>query len=99
MTQQTISIDAGPETVTISVRDEGPGFPPPDQQPTIQDPARTHTSNEHEEQGMGLPLARRLIEAMPGRLTISRPGPRPQIDIVLAIASTEANFRTADHHR
>ncbi len=94
----TIGIEAGPDTVTISVRDEGPGFPPPDQNPSISDGSGTRTANGHEQHGMGLPLARRLIEAMPGRLTIARSGPRPQVDVVLAIASTEANVAIADRH-
>jgi len=65
-------------TVTISVSDEGPGFNTPT---TLDDPATPqHDTSLH---GLGLPLARRLVEALPGRLTITRASPRPQIDIVL----------------
>ncbi len=65
-------------TVTISVTDEGPGFSTPttqDEPPSHQDDTSLH--------GLGLPLARRLVEALPGRLTITRDAPHPQIDIVL----------------
>lgn len=64
-------------TVTISVTDEGPGF----STATTQDePPSHHDTSLH---GLGLPLARRLVEALPGRLTITRDAPHPQIDIVL----------------
>jgi len=65
-------------TVTISVTDEGPGFSTPttqDEPPSPHDDTSLH--------GLGLPLARRLVDALPGRLTITRDAPHPQIDIVL----------------
>ena len=58
----------GVDTVTISVGDEGTGFP--------EDPGR-------DGRGLGLALAARLIEAMPGRLVIPGAGPRPCVDVVL----------------
>ena len=65
----TIATDA----VTITVSDDGPGFA--DGAPTPADDSPEH--------GLGLPLARRLVEALPGRLVIRRASPRPQIDVVL----------------
>lgn len=62
------------DTVTISVSDEGPGF-------SDEEPAPGH--------GVGLPLAQRLIESMPGRLTIVRPESPPRIDILLQRAERE----------
>lgn len=65
-------------SVTVSVTDEGAGFTRPvsfDEQD-----ARPAADQSH---GLGLPLARRLVDAMPGRLMIVRAGPHPQIDIVL----------------
>ena len=59
------------DTVTIAVTDDGEGFTPP---------APDVGTSLH---GLGLPLARRLIEAMPGRLTIARTAPHPRIEIVL----------------
>jgi signal transduction histidine kinase len=62
------------DTVTISVSDEGPGF-------STQEPTPGH--------GLGLPLARRLIESMPGRLTTVRAESQPRIDILLQRAEPE----------
>ena len=56
------------DSVTISITDEGPGF--------IAAPS----DDLH---GLGLPLARRLVESMPGRLTIVNSGPNPRIEITL----------------
>ena len=65
-------------TVTISVTDEGPGFSTPT---TVDEPASPE--DDMSLHGLGLPLARRLVDALPGRLTITRTAPHPQIDIVL----------------
>lgn len=75
-----IALHGGADTVTITVTDEGPGFQPP--APTSGDTGSTS--------GLGLPLARRLVEALPGRLVIRRTSRNPQIDIVLhRVAGTE----------
>ena len=68
------------DSVTITVADEGLGFA--DAAPTRADDSSAH--------GLGLPLARRLVEALPGRLAIRRPSPHPQIDIVLQRADSDA---------
>ena len=71
----------GSDTVTITVADEGPGFS--NSPPTTEATSRAKT-------GLGLPLAQRLIEALPGRLVLRRTSEHPQIDIVLQrIARTE----------
>ncbi|MGZ7036054.1 MAG: ATP-binding protein, partial [Ilumatobacteraceae bacterium] len=62
------------DTVTITVSDEGPGFQPPAKPPA--DPNKVAS-------GLGLPLAQRLVEALPGRLVMRRTTRHPQIDIVL----------------
>ena len=70
----------GTDTVTITVADEGPGF---------SDTPRSETGASADS-GLGLPLAQRLIEALPGRLVLHRTSLNPQIDIVLQrAASTE----------
>lgn len=56
------------DTVTISITDEGPGF------------TDTPVDDLH---GLGLPLARRLVGAMPGRLVMANTGHHPTIDVVL----------------
>ncbi len=65
------------ETVTITVSDEGPGF-------VEADADNTDGESSH---GLGIPLARRLVEALPGRLNIRRTASHPQIDIVLQRAN------------
>ena len=69
-----IDLHEGADTVTITVSDEGPGFLAP---PITTSPPTTTTS------GLGLPLAVRLTEALPGRLVVRRTSRHPQIDIVL----------------
>ena len=69
-----IDLRVGSETVTITVADEGPGF---------SDLASTPNGGASANGGLGLPLARRLIEALPGRLVLRRTANHPQIDIVL----------------
>ena len=69
-----IDLHEGADTVTITISDEGPGFLAP---PITTSPPTTTTS------GLGLPLAVRLTEALPGRLVVRRTSRHPQIDIVL----------------
>lgn len=61
------------DTVTITVSDEGAGFQLPP----------TPAANASTVAGLGLPLAQRLVEALPGRLVMRRTTRHPQIDIVL----------------
>lgn len=62
------------DTVTISVTDDGPGF-------KSESPAVGH--------GLGLPLAHRLIESMPGRLSIARSDTQPRVEILLQRAEPQ----------
>ncbi len=68
----------GEDTVTVTISDDGPGF--------VNGPPQS--TDVH---GLGLPLAQRLIAAMPGRLTIAPAGPPPRIDIVLQRAVSAAS--------
>ena len=62
-----IGAEAGAETVTISVSDDGPGFP------DAFEPGRLTPHDAGDGlHGVGLPLARRLITSMPGRLVFVR---------------------------
>jgi signal transduction histidine kinase len=74
------------DTVTISITDEGPGFT--DDFVAHRTPG-THNGESHH--GLGLPLARRLVEAQPGRLTIARSNLHPRIEIVLRRADTPSS--------
>jgi signal transduction histidine kinase len=71
-----VGVHCTSETVTLSISDEGAGF--------ADEPATSNSSTYDEGlHGLGLPLARRLVEAMPGRLVITRTSTHPRIDIVL----------------
>ncbi len=72
--QVRIDLHEGADAVTITVSDEGPGFHAPAPAADEEGPTRS---------GLGLPLAQRLVEALPGRLLLRRTEPHPQIDIVL----------------
>ena len=71
----TITDDA----VTVTISDSGHGFV------TGAEPADGLNSSNTADSihGLGLPLAQRLIDATPGRLTIAHSGANPRIDIVL----------------
>jgi signal transduction histidine kinase len=69
-----ISQHVGTDTVTVTVTDEGPGF---------SETATTPGPDIRTMGGLGLPLAQRLVEALPGRLVLRRASRHPQIDIVL----------------
>ncbi len=73
--EHTMDVD----TVTVTVTDEGPGF--------AADPFastdRSGGSGPAPLESLGLPLAKRLVESMSGRLVIRNIGPHPQIDVVL----------------
>jgi signal transduction histidine kinase len=83
-----ISAEAGLETVTITVTDDGAGFPP------SFEPGRLGSTGAESGQnglhGVGLPLAQRLVTSMPGRLVFARLRPNPRIDIVLTVAPSPA---------
>jgi signal transduction histidine kinase len=80
----TIQVRVEDESVTLSVADEGPGFSESPFNPSNGESVDGDLSTR-----LGLPLARRLVESMPGRLVITRLGPRPQIDVILRRADTE----------
>ena len=70
-----VSHHATADTVTISVSDEGRGF----------------ADDAASKNGLGLPLARRLVEALPGRLVIQRAGGHTRIDIIVQLADSSAD--------
>lgn len=74
----TVDVRVDDELVTLQVGDEGAGFAVSpfgsDGGETIEGSGSRH---------LGLQLARRLVESMPGRITMTRLGPRPQIGVVL----------------
>ncbi|MCU1504470.1 MAG: two-component system histidine kinase, partial [Ilumatobacteraceae bacterium] len=73
----------GTESVTLTVGDEGEGWAPAPRLDGAEEGATPRAERPH---GLGLPLARRLIETMPGRLVIARSGRHPRIDLVVGLA-------------
>jgi signal transduction histidine kinase len=79
-----IDYDVAATSVTISVEDEGPtigggrGSGAPGASSAAQPIGDAH--------GLGLPLARRLVEGMPGRFNIVRHGDRARFEIVVSLA-------------
>jgi signal transduction histidine kinase len=79
----------GPESVTITVTDEGPGLAPmatPSGSVRVTEHKSSETSHGH-----GLPMAHRLINSMPGRLTVVHAGRHPRIDVVVGRADASAD--------
>ena len=72
------------DTVTITVADDGQGFPSAAAPQQGLDEADTNATSPH---GLGIPLAQRLVEALPGRLVYRRTTTHPQVDIVLQRAN------------
>ncbi len=74
----TLAVTAGPTSTTLSVSDEGPG---------IADPStlfvRRAGGGAGGGHGIGLSLARSLVEAEGGRFVCARTGPHPRFDVVL----------------
>lgn len=68
----TMAARPSDDAVTIAISDQGGGFAPAF---AVRSDAGGH--------GMGLSLARRLVEASSGRLVIADPGPEPVVQIVL----------------
>jgi signal transduction histidine kinase len=76
-----------PETVAVSVTDEGGGWDATGTRDgTPSGPSPTRAVPPH---GLGLPLARRLIAAMPGRLVIAHSGAHPRVDVVVSRVDEE----------
>ena len=71
-----VSLQAGPDGVRVSVRDNGPGVPA-DQQALIFEKFRQggEATQRPQGTGLGLPISRQIVEHFGGRLWIeSRPG-------------------------
>lgn len=81
--ETTVRHDIGRAVVTISVADEGPGFAAETQ---LESAYGSPADDTH---GLGLPLAKRLVEALPGRLHIVRNGSRTHLEIVVGRADRE----------
>jgi signal transduction histidine kinase len=81
------------DTLTLSVSDEGAGFA----DRAVASAGAEIVADGADLHGLGLPLARRLVEAMPGRLAIVRAGDHPRIDIVLERADADPQAASGEN--
>ncbi|HEX9611738.1 MAG TPA: GAF domain-containing sensor histidine kinase [Gemmatimonadales bacterium] len=80
-----IEIEQGPEEVTFSVSDRGPGIPPGFAD-RIFEPFERFDPNSGVGTGLGLPVSRRLAQLLGGRLTVqSEPGQGATFSLVLPL--------------
>lgn len=82
--EASVGLHIGADVVTVTVADEGPGFL------AATDPRQRPHGDSPETSGLGLPLAQRLVEALPGRLVLRHTAQHPQIDVVLQRVASEA---------
>jgi signal transduction histidine kinase len=84
----TVSIEPGPASVTLTVRDEGPGIPV-DEREVIFDPLARGEAGRASRAGTGLGLfiARRVTEAHEGRIWVESAGSGATFHLELPAAS------------
>ena len=80
-----LSHTTGTDSIIITVMDEGPG-PVRSAADGFDSPVGAGVKGEVSTHGHGLPLAERLINSMPGRLTVVQAGRDPRIDVVVGRA-------------
>jgi signal transduction histidine kinase len=75
-----VEVQRDPSTLRFAVSDQGPGIPPQDQKHLFEPffhAADKDDRAKHPGSGLGLPVARRILEAHGGKITIESP-PRVQ---------------------
>jgi signal transduction histidine kinase len=68
-----VSLDGGPTRTTIVVRDHGPGVPPAERERIFERFEHAETGKPDSGLGLGLYVAREIVEAHGGRLTVDNP--------------------------
>jgi signal transduction histidine kinase len=82
----TVNVSHKAASVVLAVTDEGMGFAPSTEGATPADRSQASPAIDHtvaEDHGRGLGLARRLVAAMHGRLTIAEPGTSSCVTVTL----------------
>jgi K+-sensing histidine kinase KdpD len=92
----------GPDRVRIAVADEGPGIPEDMRERVFEKffriPGREPIDGRRTSVGLGLPIARRLIEAQAGRIWIEQPATGRGTEVVLTVPVTvDTPARAAAH--
>ena len=64
-------VSVGPDVVAVTVLDDGPGIPAADRERIFELFTRLETTNKVPGTGIGLFVARRLVDAMGGRITVA----------------------------
>jgi signal transduction histidine kinase len=84
--QQNVSV---PNSVKISVSDTGPGIPPEYHQEVFDDFFRLPTNENQDGMGLGLAIARRLVNGMGGKVWVeSEPGAGCKFSFLLPLKPT-----------
>jgi PAS domain S-box-containing protein len=89
-----LRLEHGPERARFAVRDDGPGIPYVDQAHIFERFYRSETelTRRNEGSGLGLPIARAMVELHGGRVWLeSKPGSGATFYIELPTGSIEAN--------
>jgi signal transduction histidine kinase len=89
----TVRAEAGDEGVVIRVIDRGPGIPAEEQRQIFERYYRGKQGRGHlTGMGMGLPIARQVVEAHDGRVWVeSHPGEGATFSFILPLAHEEAS--------
>jgi K+-sensing histidine kinase KdpD len=79
----------GPDRVRIAVADEGPGIPPEYREQVFEKffriPGREPIDGRRTSVGLGLPIARRLVEAQTGQISIQSPASGRGTEVVMTL--------------
>ncbi len=81
-----VRVAAGPRTAQLVVRDHGVGIPPADQARIFERFERAVSSRHYGGLGLGLWIARQIVEALGGRIRlVSRPGDGAEFTVELPL--------------
>lgn len=88
-TEVVVRVEAGEGSVTVSVNDEGPGIPPTERESIFQPFVRGGGSgHDRTGNGLGLFIARRVVEAHGGRISLGSRGKGATFRIELPLGQT-----------
>jgi len=88
--ERRISGDSRPNAVRINVNDTGPGIPPEYHQEIFNEFLRLQQTSDSHGMGLGLAIARRLIEAHGGKIWVeSEPGNGSTFSLLLPMRTKE----------
>lgn len=90
--QVTVEIIEEPDTITVTVSDNGPGVPPGAERLIFQDGYTTRPDPDERRGGLGLALVHRLVTRLHGSVTVSGgPGARFTVELPKDVAPAAVN--------